>query len=56
MAHATFCGPVTYSTLSRMSVVVSKLPSVPVWNVHWGCSRCTFSGVSCASGLNRWFE
>jgi hypothetical protein len=31
-----FCGPVTYKMLSRTSVVVSKLPSVAVWNVHCG--------------------
>ena len=51
MAHATFSGPVTYSTLSRSSGVVSKLPSVPVWKVHRGASRWTFSGAISVSGL-----
>ena len=44
IAHATFCGPVTYSTLSRRSDVVSKLPSVPVWNVHCGTQAIDVGG------------
>ena len=46
IAHAVFSGPVTHSTLSRSSGVVSnRLPEMSVWNVHCGTRRVTFSGV-----------
>jgi hypothetical protein len=54
IAQALLSMPVTYSTLSRMSDVVSKpLPTTSVWNVHWGTRRVTFAGVICVSGLCR---